>query len=54
MAIAERQPTAELSLEPLRQASQCRYGFHPIESRMDRSASSDCSFLKKRRVGQDY
>jgi hypothetical protein len=36
--------------KPLRQAAQRRHGFHPIEARMDRSASSDCSFLKKRRV----
>ena len=43
-------PLPDCRSEPLRQATQCRHGFHPIEARMDRSASSDCSFLKKRRV----
>ena len=42
-------PLPDCRSEPLRQATQCRHGFHPIEARMDRSASSDCSFLKKRR-----
>ena len=43
-------PLPDCRSEPLRQATQCRHGFHPIEARMDRSASSDCSFPKKRRV----
>src|SRR5580658_5056988 len=43
-------PLPNCRSEPLRQAAQCRHRFHPIEARMDRSASSDCSFLTKRRV----